>query len=124
MKESPELLALELSIIEAINKGDADMLVAASSRQPGTLTIGTDADDWVEGAEAIERLWREQAGQFEIRAGDTKAYEHGDVGWTAGTVTWVLPDGSELTGRVTAVAVRKDDGWKLVQSHASVPRSV
>jgi hypothetical protein len=52
--------------------------------------------------------------------GEVKAYEEGTVGWAADQGHFLLPDGSEVPFRITAVFHREDGDWRLVQEHASV----
>lgn len=100
---------------------DPQVLSDAHSRDDGVTVIGTDEDEWIEGASRMDEVWRAQAGT-QVRVEDVRAYEEGSVAWMAGRVVFVLPDGSELPARVTGIAHQEDGAWKIVQSHASVAR--
>ncbi len=97
------------------------MLGNAHSRDDAVTIIGTDEDEWIEGAARMDELWRAQAGT-RVRVEDLRAYEEGSVAWMAGRVAFLLPDGSEIPARVTGIAHQEDGEWKIVQSHASVAR--
>ena len=55
-----------------------------------------------------------------VEAGDLRAWEEGSVGWLSDTPSFVLPDGTAIRTRTTAVMRREDGDWKLVQAHVSV----
>ena len=57
-----------------------------------------------------------------LQAGDNlRGYEEGSMGWAVDQPTFVLPAGSTIPTRLTAV-VRQEDGgkWKLVHAHFAV----
>jgi ketosteroid isomerase-like protein len=123
MRESPELIALVERMYAAQAAGDVDWLATLLSASDGALTIGTDAAEWWEGP-AIRDRWLAQiaAGMGEARMTATRlrAFEDGDVGWVADEPQVVLPDGTTLTMRATAVFHREDGAWRLVQGHSSL----
>lgn len=98
---------------------DPSVIAEAHSTNDGVLVIGTDENEWVEGGEAVRRMWQEQ-GATPVDVEDVRCYEEGSVAWAAGRIAFLLPDGSRLRARVTGVAHREDGEWKIVQSHASV----
>ncbi len=118
MQRSPEH---EQWARELLATDDPEVLSGAHSRDDAVTVIGTDEDEWIEGASRMDEVWRAQAGT-QVRVDDVRAYEEGSVPWMAGRVVFVLPDGSELPARLTGVAHREDGEWKIVQSHASVAR--
>jgi ketosteroid isomerase-like protein len=123
MRESPELIALVERMYAAQAAGDVDWLATLLSASDGALSIGTDAAEWWEGP-AIRDRWLAQiaAGMGEARMTATRlrAFEDGDVGWVADEPQVVLPDGTTLTMRATAVFHREDGAWRLVQGHSSL----
>jgi len=123
VRESPELAALVQRMYAAQAAGDVDWLSALLSDSDDALTIGTDPAEWWEGAQIRER-WRAQlaAGMGEARMTATRllAIEEGDVGWVADEPQVVLPDGTTLMMRATAVFHREDGEWRLVQGHSSL----
>jgi hypothetical protein len=116
MERSPEL---EAWARELFASGDPARIAAAHSQAPDVLVIGSDANEWIEGGEAVQRIWAEQAG-LEVEVEDVRCYEEGSVSWMAGRVKFTLPDGSTVPARVTGVAHRESGNWKVVQSHTSV----
>jgi hypothetical protein len=52
--------------------------------------------------------------------GDPQAYYHGDVGWFADQIKFVLADGSETPMRLTGVLEKEAGEWKVVQWHFSI----
>jgi ketosteroid isomerase-like protein len=129
VQESPELAALVRRMYSAQAAGDVEWLSTLLSASDHALTIGTDPAEWWEGAQIRER-WRAQlaAGMGEARMTATRlsAFEEGDVGWVADEPQVVLPDGTTLTMRATAVFHREAGAWRLVQGHSSlgVPNAV
>jgi ketosteroid isomerase-like protein len=123
VRESPELIALVERMYAAQAAGDVEWLSTLLSASDDALTIGTDAAEWWEGAQIRER-WRAQVEAFEGAARMTatrlRAFEDGDVGWVADEPQVVLPDGTTLTMRSTAVFHREDGEWRLVQGHSSL----
>ena len=123
MRESPELIALVERMYAAQAAGDVDWLSTLLSTSDGTLTIGTDAAEWWEGAQIRDRWLAQIApgmGEARLKATRLRAFEDGDVGWVADEPRVVLPDGTTLTMRATAVFHREDGAWRLVQGHSSL----
>ncbi|WP_448628324.1 nuclear transport factor 2 family protein [Geodermatophilus sp. URMC 64] len=123
MRESPELAALIERMYTALADGDVEWLSGLLSSSDALLTIGTDPAEWYEGPTIRER-WQEQmdAGLDSARYEPirVRAYEEGDVGWVADETRLVLPDGTAVTMRSTAVFHREDGEWRLVHGHSSV----
>jgi ketosteroid isomerase-like protein len=123
VQESPELIALVERMYAALADGDVAWLSGLLSASESAVTIGTDPAEWWEGA-AIRDRWLAQlaAGMGEARMTATRlrAFEEGDVGWVADAPTVVLPGGTTLTLRTTAVFHREDGDWHMVQGHTSI----
>ena len=60
------------------------------------------------------------AGGVRVVAGNPQAYQEGSVGWAADQPTIQMPDGTKMPARITLVAHREGDVWKIVQAHISV----
>ena len=123
MRESLELIALVERMYAAQAAGDVDWLAALLSTSDGALTIGTDAAEWWEGPQIRDRWLAQLAagiGEARMTATRLRAFEEGDVGWAADEPQVVLPDGTTLTMRSTAVFLREDGEWRLVQGHSSL----
>lgn len=124
MEPSPELRDLTESLYQAMMTGDASF-IATFSRQPGVLCIGTDPAEWWSDSPTLERVMSAQlremgAGGVRVVAGNPQAYQEGSVGWAADQPTIQMPDGTKMPARITLVAHREGDVWKIVQAHISV----
>jgi SnoaL-like domain len=124
MEPSPELRDLTKSLYQAMTTGDASF-VTTFSRQPGVLCIGTDPAEWWSDYLTMERVMMAQlremsAGGVRVVAGNPQAYQEGSVGWAADQPTIQMPDGTKMPARITLVAHREGDAWKIVQAHISV----
>ncbi|MEK7424117.1 MAG: nuclear transport factor 2 family protein [Actinomycetota bacterium] len=121
MERSNELTELVHTIYDAVSCGDADALKGMLSARQGVVFIGTDPDEVYFDAASITAMLQGQADAgIKVRAGTVTAFEEGTVGWTADTGTFVLPDGTDVPFRMTAVFHRENGAWKLVQEHASI----
>lgn len=123
MEESAELKGLMLRFYETISRGDLSMVEDGFSDEPGGLWIGTDPKEWWDSRAKVLNAWRAQlvelGGPTDIKPGPLQAWQRGDVGWAADRPTAVLPDGSKIEFRLTAVFER-DHPWRFVQVHLSV----
>ena len=120
---SPEIEQVLRDILDAMVRSDVDEIGRRTSRDACVLSIGSDASEWAEGYEEIMRLFRESTpeGELGVRVGldDVKAFREGSVGWAAGQAYFEM-EGRRVPVRLTAVLHQEDDGWKTVQSHASI----
>ncbi len=82
------------------------------------MIIGTAAHEW----HGDRDKWKAAFPPIGLRveAGDIEAWQEGSIGWLADTPSFVLPDGTAIRTRATAVMRREDGEWKLVQCHVSV----
>ena len=90
----------------------------------GVLAIGSDPEEWWVGNERIAGVFRAQGEALRgsrVENSDPVAYAAGDVGWVADRPTMVMPDGTPVSFRITATAVRTRGKWRFVQWHGSVP---
>jgi ketosteroid isomerase-like protein len=123
MEQSTELKELYLRICEAQSKGDYSFFERYFSQKDGVLAIGTDPTEWWTGYDTITRVFKAQlkeTGGFQILADTPQAYSDGSIGWVAGQPTIKLPDGKEIPVRLTSVLQKEQNGWKIVQWHASI----
>ena len=121
MEQAPELKDVVLRLYEAFSRGDADLMERLTSRQEGLVFIGTDPGEWFEDLASIRHLVQAQAGAgITVLPGEVRGYREGPVGWIADRGTFVLPHGGEVPFRLTAVFLREDGDWKLIQEHASI----
>jgi class 3 adenylate cyclase len=126
MERSEEIRRVVERWMAAIGAGDADPVLARLSEHPGTLLIGTDANEWWQRA-AIPTLMGRQSeesggGGFPLSLGEIDAWEEGSVGWAAAklSVEWA---GRSHQARMTCVLHLERGDWKVVQSHLSLAQA-
>ncbi len=121
MKRSTELADTLRGIYAAVSQGDEATLLRSLSTSDGLVFIGTDPDEWFDDAASIRNMINAQAeAGVKVRPGAIAAFVEGTVGWVADQGVFLLPDGSEVPFRITAVFRREDGAWKVVQEHASI----
>ena len=97
-------------------EGIADCL----SSYDGALAIGTDRDEWWAGNGAF-RSAHTSGGPFAAAVESVEAHSEGPVAWAAERAVIDTGEPGGLPVRLTLVLVSEQDGWRIVQSHASVP---
>jgi hypothetical protein len=122
MDRSPELEKFIAAWFDAATRGDPSLVDRHISRQKGTRLVGSDPDEWFEGAAAAEFLKKELQGSGgSVRSlSDLEAFSEGTVGWGTTRFTLTFPDGRSVSPRWSAVFHREDGEWKFVQLHASM----
>jgi hypothetical protein len=126
MEHSDELRDLTLRFYEATTTGDLSFIERHVSRREGTVFVGTDPNEWWEGFEPFVEAMRAQSEAMggeglQIVAGQLQAYREGSVGWAIDRdALFLLPDGTQIPFRSTAVFVQEDGEWKVVHLHASI----
>lgn len=125
LEQSAELRELFLRYYQALEQGDVGMALDLVSREQGTLSIGTDPNEWWSDYSTLERVFALQLAEMRdagvrFLPGDPQCYAEGSVGWGADRARIVLPSGMEQGIRLTAVFHREGNDWKMVQSHASL----
>ncbi len=118
-----EVRALIDGMTEALHAGDGEKLNSLLSDRPGSIHIGTDADEWWTKQELVAGIREAMSvGESQIRAEHGQIFVHvlGDVAWTEGTGKFTNSEGAERATRMTGVFVREDGQWKAVQMHASI----
>jgi ketosteroid isomerase-like protein len=126
MQPSPELSQIISSWFAAAAAGDAAWRDRHVSGDPSLRIVGTDPEEWLQGAAAYDFLKSEAetiGGRVSVRVLEVEAYEEGTVGWGLALPEITLGDGSVVTPRWSAVFHREGDGWKLIQLHASIALS-
>jgi hypothetical protein len=120
-RPSPGLLAV---LAEYFADGPAGMVAWRDryvDRCAELRVIGT-AGEWLAGDDAFAVLADESAHadtDVEVVVRDAEAFESGDTGWAACRPEVVLPDGSRLSLRWSAVFERTHGTWRLRQLHVS-----
>ncbi len=124
MEQSPELRQVMLHYYEAVSKGDLSVVDHILSRQPGILWIGSDPQEWWEDRDKVLSVWKAQfeelGGASTLKPTTLSAWSQGDVGWVSDRPLCTLPDGTEVTFRITVVFRKEPEGWKIVQVHSSM----
>ena len=82
MDRSPELEKFIVAWFDAATRGDPSLVDRHISRQKGTRLVGSDPDEWFEGAAAAEFLKKELQGSGgSVRSlSDLEAFSEGTVG--------------------------------------------
>ncbi|HEX7270909.1 MAG TPA: nuclear transport factor 2 family protein [Casimicrobiaceae bacterium] len=118
-----ELRAFMVRWYAAWQGWDFETLKEMMSADPCFLSIGTDPGEWW-GGEDFLSIWKIQAremGQVKVRASSRlSAHSCGNVGWVADEPIMTLPNGTEIAGRLTGVAVIERGHWRIVQWHVSL----
>lgn len=127
MVRSSDVEALLRGMYDSFRAGDGEAVVRLIAAGADTLFVGTDADEWWSGSEAVKAAAREQleaTGGFPIEPGDLRGYAEGDVGWFDDQPAMRMSDGTVVPMRMTGVARRSGGRWEIVQGHLSVAGSV
>jgi ketosteroid isomerase-like protein len=90
------------------------------SSYDGVLAIGTERDEWWAGSDGF-RSAHTSGGPFVATVDSVEAHSEGPVAWAAAQAVIETGEPGGLPVRLTLVLVRDEDGWRIVQSHASVP---
>ena len=116
-----EVRAVLDQLIDAQNAGDAERTRLLLSERPDAIHIGTDAEEWWTSKRLVDAVAAAGDGD-DIRgaAEDIDVHVQGDVAWAEGRGRFTNESGGERPVRMTAVLVREDGQWKVVQSHASI----
>jgi ketosteroid isomerase-like protein len=123
MQYSNELRDIIAGWFKAAESGDAAWRDRHVSRHPDLRIVGTDPGEWLKGAPAYAFLKNEAetvGGRVNVAIREIEAFVEGDVGWGVALPEITLLDGSKVTPRWSAVFHREEDGWKMVQLHASI----
>jgi class 3 adenylate cyclase len=122
IRRSPELEAVNRRIWMAFARADDAALRNMMVTDPAMRFLLSGDEDWLEGDEVVPIL-RERSRTIEILSLEfdrLEAYEVGDFGWSACTVTTLNGDGETRSFRQTGVYAIEDGIWKAVQIHTSV----
>lgn len=118
MEESAGVKEAMLRYYDRASAEDSASFDQLVSSEQASMIIGTVPDEW----HGDRDKWKAAFPPIGLRveAGDLRAWEEGSVGWLSDTPSFILPDGTAIRTRVTAVMRREDGGWKLVQAHVSI----
>ena len=120
MRAREEVRAAWDEVIDAQNSGDAQRLRRVLSRRAGAVHIGTDPGEWWTSADLVAAMGNLGDEGVRVVTDDIEVHLAGDVGWVEGHGHFTRPGGAERAARFTAVLVREDGRWQMVQSHSSI----
>lgn len=126
-------------VIEAINQlyrsfedKDIDLMSEVMAHDESMLSFGTGISDihnsWSEWRENHKTQF-EEFDKAEINSKKMNVYlsQNSDVAWFADVCDWILVIGNENIQmndiRITGVLEKRNNSWKIVQIHASVPQN-
>jgi SnoaL-like domain len=123
MQQSPGVREAMQRFYDRFSAGDVGGFERTVSREPDGFVIGTGPTEWLDGRDAWIAGYREQIQAvpgIRLEAGTVRGWEEGTIGWAADRPRFVLPDGTAIPTRMTAVLRREDGEWRLVNAHFSV----
>jgi ketosteroid isomerase-like protein len=125
MRTSAEVTAGLQAFYEAFNTHDVARVEERMAHGDGVSVIGSapgeghdDRAGWLHAYETGIA-----AAGFTLEGGDAPkgfADDEGDAGYATDTPSFVMPDGSRLPTRLTAVLVNEAGEWKVAHMHFSV----
>jgi adenylate cyclase len=122
MEPSDEVRRVLERWFAAARDGDPDSFTARLSKDPGSLTIGSDEAEWYRG-DTVHEIARAQmadlGGRLPMYEQETEAWVEGNVAWAAARVDIRL-DGEEIPARATFVFHVEHGDWRIVQYHLSL----
>lgn len=120
---SPELSSVIAGWFKAAVAGDTSWRDKHVSPDASLRIIGTDPDEWLVGEAAYGFLRHEAetvGGRISVQLRHVEAFESGNVGWGVALPEITLLDGGKVTPRWSAVFLKDNGTWKLIQLHASI----
>jgi ketosteroid isomerase-like protein len=122
MERSPEIESLVEEVAGAMQARDVAAMGRTLSTADGSVMIGSDAGEYMRDVGAALELMRDSMSEdsgMGFSFGEVRGYAEGSVGWWDGTGSWER-DGQSVGFRMTGVAHREADGWRIVQAHVSI----
>lgn len=105
---------------------DPDAVLACFAKDPEIVVIGTDAEEYWRGFDALVEPFRTMTGVFRDPVyrwvEPPHIHVHGDVAWADGRLdTSLTSDGQRLSVLMrTSWVLRRKASWEIVQAHFSV----
>jgi ketosteroid isomerase-like protein len=119
-----------LAVLDRFRHGwealDADAVLDCFARDPQIVVIGTDADEYWRGSDALVAPFRSMVGAFTDPVyrwdGTPQIHVDGDIAWADGRLdTSLTADGERLVVAMrTSWVLRRAARWEIVQAHFSV----
>ena len=123
IEKSPELEAVTRRLWRIFASGSVEALPNLVSAHPDVRIIFSADDNWVAGSDRLLPLLAERSTRMNIERWEMdriEAFEVGDFGWAACSVTVFFSSGGSSSFRNTISFVMEDGVWKAVQMHTSV----
>jgi hypothetical protein len=107
-------------LLASMNSGDSEGVRRRLSADPGAVHIGTDPEEWWSSDEVASNLGNVTEVGVRAMVDELTVQPIGeDAAWFVGTGRFA-GDGVDVPFRISGVAVREDDRFVFVHSHASV----
>jgi hypothetical protein len=119
MQESTAVAEALRTFFEKNASGDVTTFDEVVSSEEAVSAIGSTAAEWHSGQVAARDAYGLPG--VLIDAADVEAWENGDTGWAVARPQFTIPEGPSFRLRFTAVFLRENGAWKLIQLHASYP---
>jgi class 3 adenylate cyclase len=123
---APELEAFARDVIEIFMTQNAEQFLDSFSKQPGTLCIGTEYDEWWRGRDVISAAFSVQLDEmspFTIAIDEVEGWQEGTIGWASFRGSIDVADGDSSQVRGTLVWRKEGPYWKIVTFHFSGTKS-
>jgi hypothetical protein len=117
MQESTAVASAWLRFCEGVSNGAVEQFDDIVSQQ-ANLVIGTAPGEMITERDRM-RFGFETEG-VTLGSRSARGYEEGSLGWVVDEPTFGFPDGTSFDCRVTAIARKEGELWKLVHAHFSV----
>jgi hypothetical protein len=117
MERSSEVAHAVASFYEAIESGTTAAFDGVVSRDPDAMVIGTDR--WIDDRDTWRNAFPGLRG-ITVERSDAQGFRDGGFGWIIDRPVFVMPGGSRLPTRLSAVVREEDGGWKVIHVHISV----
>jgi len=132
MEPAPEFRPLVERMLKNWIKRDPAAVIDLISREPGSLVIGTDPEEWWDGYDTVSTIFKIQFQEMTDIGGfgpenldpnffrDFSAWKEGSVGWVSFRVPVEREGGGHNFTRFTLVLHEEGSFWRAVQWHASI----
>jgi ketosteroid isomerase-like protein len=124
MQRSPEIEQVMRDMVEAIDRGDVELLYNQMlSGDDAAVMIGTDPHEYTRNHAEMRQMIADSTpqGPHQMHAtlDDVHGHAGGDIGWADGTGSFTR-EHDTVAIRFTAVFRREQGAWRCVQAHASI----
>ena len=107
-------------LLASMNAGDGEGLRRRLSVDPGAVHIGTDPEEWWSSDEVASNFGNVPEVGVRATVDELTVHPIGEeAAWFAGTGRFI-GDGVDVHVRISGVAVREDDRFVFMHSHASI----